>query len=192
MMKTELRGVVDCVLRRAQRQGYVVPRDVREELIQAGLADEQWKDILNLARESLHYRQGRYYYVTTVSPRLQAEQTQQDRIKQTIRQLIRRHKQRAGAVERRGQDRIDFIQPVKVRTEDGREFRLLSRDLSITGIRLIGTRSFLGQKVRVLVQDHQDVPTVFLLFGAVAAAAAIVTGLFAVETKGRVLEEASP
>ncbi len=36
------------------------------------------------------------------------------------------------------------------------------------------------------------VPTVFLLFGAVAAVAAVVTGLFAVETKGRVLEEASP
>ena len=35
-------------------------------------------------------------------------------------------------------------------------------------------------------------PTVFLLFGAVAAVAAVVTGLFAVETKGRVLEEASP
>src|SRR5215470_10280783 len=37
-----------------------------------------------------------------------------------------------------------------------------------------------------------DVPTVFVAFGAVAAVAAIITGLFAVETKGRVLEEASP
>jgi putative MFS transporter len=37
-----------------------------------------------------------------------------------------------------------------------------------------------------------DVPTVFLAFGAVAAVAAVITGLFAVETKGRVLEEASP
>src|SRR6266566_9022801 len=37
-----------------------------------------------------------------------------------------------------------------------------------------------------------DVPTVFLAFGAVAAVAAVVTALFAVETKGRVLEEASP
>jgi MFS transporter, putative metabolite:H+ symporter len=33
---------------------------------------------------------------------------------------------------------------------------------------------------------------VFLVFGAVAAVAAVVTALFAVETKGRVLEEASP
>jgi len=37
-----------------------------------------------------------------------------------------------------------------------------------------------------------DVPTVFLAFGAVAAIAAVITALFAVETKGRVLEEASP
>jgi MFS transporter, putative metabolite:H+ symporter len=34
--------------------------------------------------------------------------------------------------------------------------------------------------------------TVFLGFGIVAALAAVITGLFAVETKGRVLEEISP
>ena len=33
---------------------------------------------------------------------------------------------------------------------------------------------------------------VFLVFGLVAAAAAVITALFAVETKGRVLEEVSP
>ena len=37
-----------------------------------------------------------------------------------------------------------------------------------------------------------DLPKVFLAFGAVAAIAAVVTALFAIETKGRVLEEASP
>jgi putative MFS transporter len=35
-------------------------------------------------------------------------------------------------------------------------------------------------------------PTVFLTFGIVAAIAALVTALFEVETKGRILEEASP
>ena len=38
-----------------------------------------------------------------------------------------------------------------VRTEDGREFTLLSRDLSATGIRLIGTRRLLGHKVHVII-----------------------------------------
>jgi len=37
-----------------------------------------------------------------------------------------------------------------------------------------------------------DLPKVFLAFAAVAAIAAAITALFAVETKGRVLEEASP
>ena len=35
-------------------------------------------------------------------------------------------------------------------------------------------------------------PSVFVTFAIVAAVAAIITGLFAIETKGRVLEEASP
>jgi putative MFS transporter len=35
-------------------------------------------------------------------------------------------------------------------------------------------------------------PSVFVTFAVVAAIAAVITGLFAVETKGRVLEEASP
>jgi putative MFS transporter len=35
-------------------------------------------------------------------------------------------------------------------------------------------------------------PSVFATFAAVAAVAAAITGVYAVETKGRVLEEASP
>ena len=35
-------------------------------------------------------------------------------------------------------------------------------------------------------------PSVFATFATVAAVAAVITGLYAVETKGRVLEEASP
>ncbi|MEW6453375.1 MAG: MFS transporter [Pseudomonadota bacterium] len=37
-----------------------------------------------------------------------------------------------------------------------------------------------------------DMPSVYLLFAATAISAAVITGLFAVETKGRVLEEVSP
>jgi len=38
-----------------------------------------------------------------------------------------------------------------VAAEDGREFPLLTRDLSSTGLRLIGTRRLLGQKIHVFV-----------------------------------------
>jgi putative MFS transporter len=45
---------------------------------------------------------------------------------------------------------------------------------------------------RLTPAQVSDVPRVFLAFGVVAAVAAIITGLFALETKGRVLEEVSP
>lgn len=43
-----------------------------------------------------------------------------------------------------------------------------------------------------LIVSRYSLPDAFLMFGGVAAFAAIVTSLFAVETKGRVLEEVSP
>jgi hypothetical protein len=164
MNLTNLQGVTNTIVQRARRCGYVLQRDIRAELKGAGLPDDQWKDIVELARPSLYYRQGRYYFVDAVSPRLREELSQRERIQRTVRQLIRRHKQSAGRIERRGQDRIDFIQPVKVQTEDRREHALLSRDLSTSGIRLIGTRSLLGQKVRVLLpQEDRVEPCVFLV-----------------------------
>jgi hypothetical protein len=149
MVETQLRGVADNVVRRAQRQGYIVPRDVRDELSQAGLPDDQWKDVLGLARESLHYRQGRYYYIQAISPRLHEQQSQQQIVFHTVRELIRRQQAARSEGERRNQDRMDFVQQVEVRTEDGRKFHVLTRDLSPTGIRLIGSRGLLGQKISV-------------------------------------------
>ena len=163
MILTDLQHVTNTMVQRAQRRGYIIPRDIREELRKAGLPDGQWKEVVGLAGPSLYYRQGRYYYVTTVSPRLRAELNHQDGIQQTIRRLIRRHRQKSGKVERRSQDRIDFIEPVTVETEDRRQYRLLSRDLSANGIRLIGTRSLLGQKIRVEIQEPPEEPTAFLV-----------------------------
>jgi hypothetical protein len=151
MIATHLQEIADAVIRRAERQGFVVPRDIRDEVVQAGLPESQWKEVLDRARPALNYRHGRYYHVHAVSERIQQEQSQQQRIHGAIRQLVQQHRQHAGRVERREQDRIDFIQPVQVETEDSRTFQLLSRDLSPTGIRLIGNRSFLGQKIRLVL-----------------------------------------
>ena len=51
-----------------------------------------------------------------------------------------------------------------------------------------------GQMIGARLTPAQipDLPKVFLAFATVAAVAAVITALFAVETKGRVLEEASP
>jgi hypothetical protein len=84
-----------------------------------------------------------------VRTRVREEKRQQLAIQQAVRQLIRYYKKSGSLADRRRHDRADFIQTVKVRFEDGRELTLLSRDLSTNGIRLIGTQSLLGQKLRV-------------------------------------------
>lgn len=164
MILTNLQGVAELVVRRAQRQGFIVPREVREELSRAGVSDSLWKDVVALGRASLRYDHGRYYYNTPVSDRVRKEQTQERAIRRAVRQLIRQCKNATAALERRGEERIDFVQPVKVTTEDGREHTLMTRDLSATGIRVFGTRQLLGQKVRVAITvPGQTLPTTFLV-----------------------------
>ena len=81
-----------------------------------------------------------------------------------MRRLIEQHQSARTGVERREQDRVDFVHPVTVLTDDGRRLTLLSRDLSVTGIRLVGTQRLLGQKVRVLVPAGEgQPPTEFLV-----------------------------
>ena len=62
------------------------------------------------------------------------------------------------------------------------------RFASIIGPMVVG--AMIG--TRLTPAQVPDLPKVFLAFAAVAAIAAAITALFAVETKGRVLEEASP
>jgi hypothetical protein len=163
MTENNLQGVADLVVRRAQQQGYVVAREVREELTRANISELLWKDVLALARASLNYRRGRYYYTAPVSERVRAEQSHQRDIQSAVQQIVQQHQAAASRPERREQDRIDFIQPVKVITEDNRELTLLSRDLSATGIRLIGTRRLLGQKVRIIIPAGNGPPHDFLV-----------------------------
>jgi len=162
MIASNLQSIAERVIRRAKRQGYVVSADIRDELTQAGLSADLWKDVAAFAKPSLTLRRGRYYFEAPVSARVRQEQARQRDIQKAIRQIIRRHRAGTRRVERRGHDRIDFVQPVKVVTDDEREFTLLSRDLSTHGIRLVGTRGLLGQKVRVLIpRDDQEEPWSF-------------------------------
>src|SRR5260370_10860877 len=173
MIASTLQDVADAVVRRAQQQGYVVPREIRSELKQAGLADDQWKEVVGLARKFLNCRQGRYYHIRVLSPRLQEEQQQQRLIQRAIRRLIRQHQAAIKPKERRLEDRTDFIQQVTVQVEDGRQYTLLSRDLSPAGIRLVGTRRLLGQKVKIALPpengEHQFSFLVRILWTCVIA-----------------------
>ena len=163
MDSTELQPIADAVLRLAKQHGSVTPRDVRAELRIAGLPETAWKDALALVEGSLVHRQGRYYPKESFNPRLQKLHAQQRAVEKAIRRLIKQHRQKSKTDERRGQTRIDFIQPVKVRTEDGKEFALLSRDLSATGVRLFGTKRLLGQKVQLELPDNDGKPACKLL-----------------------------
>jgi hypothetical protein len=156
MISTNLQGVAELVLRQAQRQGFILAREIRAVLNEAGVSESLWKDVVAVARPALAYRKGRYYYSAPVSARVRQEQTQRLDVQKTVRQIVRHYRTAAAKVERREQDRMEFIQTVKVRTDDGREFTLLSRDLSPTGIRLIGTRRFLGQKLHVSIPGADD------------------------------------
>jgi hypothetical protein len=164
MISTNLQGVAELVTRRARRQGFVVPQEVRQELTRAGVPETMWKDVVALARPALSYRKGRYYYTPPVSDRVRREQTNQRDIQKVVRQLIRFHRDEAKEFERRGEDRYDFVQTVKVITEDNRELTMISRDLSSTGIRFIGTHRLLGQRVRVEIpRPGSDGPWCFLV-----------------------------
>ncbi len=159
-----LQEIASAVVERAQRQGFVRPKEVREELEQAGEPAALWKDVLALARTSLSFRRGRYYYAPPVTERVRQEQNHQESITKAARNIIGRFRDEFGQLERRTEDRIDFIQPVEVRTEDGRSYTVLSRDLSISGMRLLGTRSLLGQKVQVRIAvTHESEKWNFIL-----------------------------
>ncbi len=163
MSSQSLQDVADSILRLAKRQGHVTAREIRSEVRLAGLEETAWKDALALVRSSLVLRQGRYYHKEAYNPRVQKEHAQQLAIQKVIRRLIRLHKERAKSDERRGQVRIDFIQPVKIRTEDGAEHTLMSRDLSTTGVRLLGTRRLLGHKIQLTLPSGTDQPPCRLL-----------------------------
>ena len=163
MSEPTIATVAEAILRRAQRQGYVVPRDIRAELQTAGFPDESWKEVVAQLKNDLHYRQGRYYHVAAVSPRLHQEQERQRSISKVIKTLIKEHKDTVKGRERRGQMRVDFIHPVKVKAEDGPEFTLMSRDLSTSGIRLLGTRRLLGHKVHVTLVPKSATPLTLLV-----------------------------
>src|SRR5579875_3105987 len=125
MISVNLQGVADLVVRQAQRHGYILPRQIRAALNEAGMCESLWKDVLAVARSSLTYRKGRYYYTTPLSDRVRQEQARQTDIRRVVREIIRRRRSNV-RVERREEERIDLVQPVKVRTEDGREYTLLT------------------------------------------------------------------
>ncbi|MFN4259966.1 MAG: PilZ domain-containing protein [Gemmataceae bacterium] len=164
-----LQEVANTVLRKAQQQGYVRTREIRDELARVGLDEKLWESVLSLIQPCVRLRQGRYYLKSNravkLRDRVRKELHQQQAIKAAVRQLIQQYRAGNVVVERRGRNRIELIQPIFVETEDRRVLRLLSRDISLTGMRLLGTHRLQGQKVRVAIPrpSEGDVSFQFLL-----------------------------
>jgi len=161
-----LHGVAQAVVSRARSEGFVVPRTIRQELAQAGMPDGQWKDVLALVRPQLGYRQGRYYFVSPMAARMRQAKRNQQAIQRAVRQLLGAYKKAvAQHSERRQQFRFPLCRPVTVYTDDGRELHVFSRDISASGIRLIGTYNLQGQRVRcrIAADDGDSPPCCFLV-----------------------------
>lgn len=146
-MSALLQEIATRVVHRARQQGYILPDEVREELTSAGQDEGQWKDVLTLARAFLRYDDGRYWYQPPLSEAATQRQSQRDAIRDAVRLIISH--QRTSGIERRGEERIELIHPVVLIDENDQEHHVLSRDLSVTGIRLLGSRRLLGQKFRL-------------------------------------------
>jgi hypothetical protein len=158
----DLRLVVAAVTHRAERQGYILPRQVREELTKAGAATELWKDVVK-AVNTLAYRRGRYYYVKPVSPSRQLLEDRNQEIREAVHELVLLFKREAARQERRESDRILFVQPVKVIGGELGEHQVLTRDISGAGIRLLGCRELLGQKLCVTIPAPSGPAQTFLI-----------------------------
>jgi hypothetical protein len=159
----DLQRVVDAVTRRAAEQGSLLPREVRQEIANAGADPSLWKQVIKLAGPSLELRRGRYHYVASASPLRERQQRQQQVIHDAVHALVEQYRAAVAQQERRETDRITFIQPVSVELPDGRLHAVLTKDISPSGLRLLGGRSLLGQKLRVTVPRPDGTPVVFLV-----------------------------
>lgn len=183
MSRTSLQRIAEAVRRRAQREGYVVPRQVRAELSEAGLADDRWKDVVALVGPSLSYRHGRYYYVpvgpSRMRVRVRRSLRQQQEIDRAVRRLIRQQRAtEAVMIERRSTRRIHFVAPVELHTVDHRVLHLLTREISTSGIRLIGSCCLQGQKVQLWVPRPGEDTETYAFTVQILWSAAVADGLY--------------
>jgi hypothetical protein len=189
MTAADLQTVAGAVLRLAEERQYVAPRDIRGELSRAGLDEARWKEVVELLRESLRYRQGRYYFLAAASPRLNQEQQQQRDVRDVLRDILQQQTPTTRAetrAERRQEERSPFTRPVTLFTEDQQELTVLSQDISPTGIRLIANRSLLGRKLRVVLPGTEVGQATVTLVVRILWTTAVADGLF--ENGGTFLE----
>jgi hypothetical protein len=191
MVSPDLQAVAIAVLNRARRQGYVLPREIRGELKEAGHSEGIWKQVVNLIRPSLKYHHGRYYAkVSTLSP-LEREKHHLRHIRTTLHIFLQKQKGKTMEEERRKEDRNSLVCALKIRTESGQELTVLGQDLSSSGFRVITDRSLLGKKIFMFLPPPQEGGALPVVIAArVLWCVEIADGLF--KNGGSFLELISP
>jgi len=154
--QTDLNRVAQRVVNRARQQGYVRSNDIRDELKRLGEPATGWKDVVREAGPSLALKNGRYYYVSPLRARIRQGHRHLKDVKRAARTLIRTYKAASVHIERRHHHRINFILPVQVVSPNGKTHHVVTQDISLNGVRVIGSHALRGQKVRVLMPsiDH--------------------------------------
>lgn len=178
MSSPSLHAVASAVLCRAKRQGYVLPREIRLELKEAGQSTTLWKQVVSLLSASMKYRHGRYYAHAGSVTRLQHEQHQLQRVRDIVQDLIARYQTTRSADERRREGRAQFVKSVRIRTEDGQEQNVLVQDLSPSGVRLITDRSLLGRKVLLCLPRPQSMDGPIVVLTRILWSYEIADGLY--------------
>jgi hypothetical protein len=148
--------VAQTIVSRARQQGYVRSNDIRDELKRIGEPATEWKEVVRKAGASLALKNGRYYYVSPLRARIREGHRHLQGVKRAARTLIRTYKAASVHIERRNHRRINFILPVQVISTNGKTHQMVTQDISLNGVRVIGSQSLRGQKARVLMPniDH--------------------------------------
>lgn len=154
---------VQAVLRRAEAHGFIMAREVQDELARIGLDRNRWQEVIRTAGPRLVKRRGRYEFVPVTSVARERQVRRHMEIHEAVEDLVGQLKNVSSPVDRREVDRVTFLQPVVLQTADLTDHRVLTRDISPTGIRLLGSRSLLGQKVRVCIPAGPNKEYVFLV-----------------------------
>jgi hypothetical protein len=151
--QTDLNRVTQTIVHRARQHGYVRSNDIREELKRVGEPATGWKDVVREAGPSLALKNGRYYYVSPLRARIREGHRHLQGVKRAARTLIRTYKAASVNIERRNHRRIHFILPVQVISPNGKTHQMVTQDISLKGVRVIGTQPLRGQKARVLMPN---------------------------------------
>lgn len=150
--------VKEAILRRAESRGYVLPREIREELQRLGFDGRRWREFIRQAGSLLTYKNGRYYYLPALNETRLREEERQLHVRALLQALLEQHKRTHHREERRAADRMEAIWPITLILEDGSVHRAVTRDISAAGIRLLGSKSLLGQRIiaRLTLQPGQE------------------------------------